>query len=112
MSVHVREDNTKQAVDGLEKAFDRALEKVGLTAERYAKALTPVDTGRLRNSVTHAVDSGNKAVYIGTNVEYAPFIELGHHGYPGANGGRGFLRPAAQEHATEYRTIIEKELKG
>lgn len=112
MSVQVKEDNTKKVQDELKKAFDRALEKVGLTAERYAKALTPVDTGNLRNSVTHTVDSGNKATYIGTNVDYAPFIELGHHSYPGANGGKGFLRPAAADHGTEYRGIIEKELKG
>lgn len=87
------------------------MEKIGLTAERYAKALTPVDTGRLRNSVTHVINEDEKAVYIGTNVEYAPFIELGHRSYKGANGGKGFLRPAATEHAKEYRSIIESELK-
>ena len=32
-----------------------ALEACGLQAERYAKMLCPVDTGLLRNSITHAV---------------------------------------------------------
>ena len=112
MKVTVREDNTAQVQEELSKAFDRALEKIGLTAERHAKDMTPVDTGRLGNSVTHAVESGEKAVYIGTNVEYAPYVELGSRRYPGANGGRGFLRPAASEHGDEYRTILEGELKG
>ena len=50
--------------------IERALEKVGLTAERYAKLACPVDTGRLRNSISHTHDKNT--AYIGTNVEYAP----------------------------------------
>ena len=49
---------------------ERALEKVGLTAERNAKLACPVDTGRLRNSISHTHDKNT--AYIGTNVEYAP----------------------------------------
>lgn len=108
MSVEVQQDNTDEAVTALSQAFDRALEKIGLTAERYAANLCPVDTGRLRNSITSTVDSGEKAAYIGTNVEYAPYVELGtskHKEQP-------FLRPAAQNHGDEYRSILESELKG
>ena len=43
---------------------------VGARAESHAKAITPVDTGRLRNSISHTAD--DDAAYIGTNVEYAP----------------------------------------
>ena len=50
--------------------IEKALEKVGLTAERYAKLACPVDTGRLRNSISHTHDKNT--AYIGTNVEYAP----------------------------------------
>ena len=50
--------------------IERALEKVGLIAERNAKLACPVDTGRLRNSITHTHDKNT--TYIGTNVEYAP----------------------------------------
>lgn len=39
----------------LENAIAQALEACGVQAERYAKALCPVDTGLLRNSITHAV---------------------------------------------------------
>lgn len=112
MSVEIREDNTREAVDGIADAISRALEEIGLTAEGYAVGLCPVDTGRLRNSITHEIDEDGKAAYIGTNVEYAPYIELGTRRYVGANGGRGFLRPAATEHGDEYRKILESELKG
>ena len=76
-------------------------------AEGYAKRLCPVDTGRLRNSITHALDSGGRAVYVGTNVEYAPYVELG----TARQKAQPYLRPAAVDHATEYREIIEGELR-
>lgn len=112
MSLEVREDNTAKAADGIRAALDRALEKIGMKAERYARNLAPRDTGRLQNSITHTIDSGEKAAYIGTNVEYAPYQEFGTSKYKGANGGKGFLRPAASDHAAEYRAMVESELKG
>lgn len=40
--------------------------------------LVPVDTGRLRSSIRNRVDSSGDTVgRISTNVEYAPFVELG-----------------------------------
>ena len=56
----------------MEKAIKNGLEAIGLTAEGHAKKITPVDTGRLRNSISHATDK--EAAYIGTNVEYAAFV--------------------------------------
>ena len=49
--------------------IERALEKIGITAEKYSKVACPVDTGRLRNSISHTRDKNT--AYIGTNVEYA-----------------------------------------
>ena len=85
----------------LEKGKRNALTAIGATAETYAKKATPVDTGRLRNSISHAVDG--EAVYIGSNVEYAPYVELGtsrakaHH----------MLQKAATEHSAEYKRLAE-----
>lgn len=104
--VVIREDNTDEFRDGLDAALTRALEKVGLVAEGYAKRLCPVDTGRLRNSITHAME-GSEAVVIGTNVEYGPYVELG----TSRQKAQPFLRPAAQDHVGEYRRIIEEELR-
>lgn len=111
MSVEVRQDNTGKAVRDMKSAIERALEKIGLTAERYAKGMAPKDTGRLQNSITHRVANGERAVYIGTNVEYAPYQELGTSRMKAANGGKGFLRPAATEHGGQYRSILESELR-
>ena len=60
-NVEVKEDNVNAASEGIERAIERGLEKIGLLAEGYAKQKCPVDTGRLRNSITHLVESGEKA---------------------------------------------------
>ena len=60
--------------------------------ERTAKRLAPVDTGRLRASVTHALEEDVRGLVgvIGTDVEYAPYVELG----TSRAGAQPFLRPA------------------
>lgn len=71
------EDNTGEAKKAMEMAVLRALEIIGGMAEGYAKGLTPVKTGALRNSITHKVDKAGKTVTVGSNVHYAPYVELG-----------------------------------
>ena len=94
-------DNSQQILSAMEKGIKNGLEAIGLTAETYAKKATPVDTGRLRNSISHTVDG--EAAYIGSNVEYAPYVELGtsrtkaHH----------MLQKAATEHSAEYKRLAE-----
>lgn len=67
-------DNSKEVFSAIKAALLRGLEKCGLVAEGYAKKLCPVDTGNLRNSITHVVDEGGDAVYIGTNSEYGAYV--------------------------------------
>lgn len=98
-------DNTDEVLSALKNAKKRGLEAIGLTAEGYAKKDTPVDTGRLRNSISHETD--DDAAYIGTNVEYAPYVELGARGRPGVH----MLQRAASEHGSEYKQIMEDAMK-
>ena len=99
-------DNSKEVLAAMEKGKRNALTAIGATAETYAKKATPVRTGRLRNSISHAVDG--EAVYIGSNVEYAPYVELGtsrakaHH----------MLQKAATEHSAEYKRLAEDAVKS
>ena len=106
--VTVKQDNIEQAVDGIDSAIGVALEKIGLLAENYAAKKCPVDTGNLRASITHEVDAGDDAVYIGTNVEYAPYVELG----TSRQKAQPFLRPAATEHGDQYRKILKNALEN
>ncbi len=97
----------KDVLSGEKKAKVQALEVIGGMAESYAKAACPVDTGRLRNSITHQQESENVEV-IGSNVSYAAFVELG----TSKMSARPFLRPAAEGHAAEYAAILKSFLGG
>lgn len=148
IEVFFKSNNTKHVLNELDNSASVALEKIGLLAEAYAQVeLTKpklhgdgtvrpnVDTGLLRNSMTHAIDGqppdkksyssdngegsgsytgsapkdkqGSRSVYIGTNVHYAPYVEMGTsrtRAYP-------FLRPAIEDHMSEYKKILVDSLK-
>lgn len=125
-------DNSGLVKEELEEAALRALEKCGQAAEDRAKGLCAVDTGELRDSITHRVETGEPAAYIGTGNDHGIFVELGTGEYgPGgrqtpwvyqdAKGqwhlthgqrARPFLKPAVADHPGTYRSIIEEELHG
>ena len=96
-------DNSKSVMSAYDKARERSLEMIGLTAEGYAKRDCPVKTGRARNSITHAVQE--RAVYIGSNVIYFPAIEFGTIQMQ----ARPVLRDAATQHTSTYNQIITDE---
>jgi len=79
---------------GSEKIAE-ALNKKALRIVREAKQRAPVDTGRLRASITaELVEQGKtpKAL-VSSNVEYAPYVEFGTENRP----AQPFLRPAARQ---------------
>ena len=100
--------NLSTALRGTEAAARRALEIIGGMAETYAKETVPVDTGRLKNSITHEVEGDGRAVVIGSNVEYAPFVELGTV----KMSARPYLRPAVENHIAEYQNVLETEFRN
>lgn len=58
-----------------------AMRRASIVIERDAKRFAPVDTGRLRSSITHAVRVGGFPPVlqgvVGSNVKYAPYMEFG-----------------------------------
>jgi phage gpG-like protein len=148
----VVKDNSGEIARQFKQLEQIALETVGTQAESHAKQIisdalvyghvnlkavgekdnSRVDAGRLRNSIAHTVVKED--VYIGTNLEYAPYHELGTGIYASQPGGRQtlwvyydrkgkahrtrglypihFLKKAASEHTDEYKRIIEKIMKG
>lgn len=101
-------DNSQKFNSEMLKKIENALWAIGETAEGYAKDNTPVDTGRLRNSITHAEKIDEQSTYIGTNVEYAPYVEAGSS----HNTAHHMLRDACQNHTDEYKAIAEAVLKA
>ena len=105
------QDHSAEIIAEIKAKMPAVLEMLGQAGENNAKfeitALGAIDTGNLRNSISHA-DDGTYA-YIGTNVEYAPYVEFGTSRYPEE---RPFLRNACLNHLDEYRQLFEDGLKS
>ena len=104
----------------------RTLEIVGGTGERYTveklEQNHSVQSGVLKGSITHE-PRGEDTVAIGTNIDYAPYVELGHHQQPGRYvpaikkrlvksyvPAKPFLRPAIEGHVKQFENIIKTEM--
>lgn len=123
-------DNSDEVLKTWEARKPIILEALGLKGEEIAKrtinSIPRIDTGRYINSITHAVsgkgatthkyrDNQGKgfseqipavpekeqAVYIGTNVEYALYLEQLDH----------TIKDTAANHTADYKKIIEEGMK-
>ena len=99
-------DHTDEVIAQLDIAIARGLEAIGIEAESDAASICPVDTGRLRNSITHTIDGNGKAAIIGTNVEYAKYVHMGTH----RQKAQPFLTDAITQNVGKYRRILKAAL--
>ena len=119
--------NRKEVLRGSEEAVERGLAAIGMRAVTYThrpkeRGGTPVDTGRLRNSIAWATASqsgggtdappgggaDDRTVIIGTNVEYGEVVEEGTSKRKPAH----MLRNALTDGSDEYARIMEAALKA
>ena len=107
VDIEIKSDNTESVLSELADKVSTALEMCGMQAENYAKMKCPVDTGLLRNSITHT-QADSETEVIGTNVEYAPYVEMG----TSRQQAQPYLRPAIEDHVNEYKRIIQSVLQS
>ena len=141
-------NNAKEVLDALDEQIEKALIAIGMTAETYAKlpegggGHTPVDTGRLKNSITYAIAgqpphiqsysadkndndgknesgsySGNAPQDAGgkaRSVYIGSNVEYAAEVENGTAGraGKHFMRLAITEHIDEYKNLTEQALKS
>ncbi|MFZ5688673.1 MAG: HK97-gp10 family putative phage morphogenesis protein [Bacillota bacterium] len=94
-----------QASEQATNAAEKALLKGALLVERDAKQNTPVDTGRLRASITHRLSGAGTervVVEIGTATEYAPFVEFGTTKMT----AQPFLNPALKANKDKVKQMV------
>ena len=96
------ETNLGEFEKATKKQLAVAAEIIGGMAESHAKELCPVDTGNLRNSITHTTEE-ETTVVIGTNVEYAPYVELGTVRMK----PKPYLKPAIENYKDEYKNVVQ-----
>ena len=130
-------DFSPEVLSELEDRVEIGLEECGVEGELYAASALEgiprrVDTGLLKNSITHALagqapakgtytsddgsktgsyegsaPGGGKSVYIGTNVDYAGYVHDGTR----KMAANPFIA-SAMGHGDRYKQIIERALKG
>lgn len=116
-------------------ALPRTMERIGLLMQDTAQGRVPVRTGHLKSSITHREGTEGLVYYaeVGSNVEYAPYVEYGtgdtgeaspggrwygDHpsgvsytaGWPGQRA-QPYLRPAVYDMEPMYRQMILDELR-
>ena len=127
-------DHSDEVLKALKENVGLGLEAIGVDAQGHAVRDCPVDTGRLRNSITYAINGKqgqantepkdlanpedyevlaepeDNTVYIGTNVEYAAVQEYGdtiRH----TSGKAHYLRDAIATHNDQYKEILKAALE-
>lgn len=71
----------------------------------------PIVTGNYHGKMPKAI--GEKAVYIGTNVQYSPYVHEGAHLPKGGSmEANRFLRDAVTDNTNEIEEIIDKGMRG
>ena len=107
-------DNLDEVLSAIDNAITAGLVEIGAKAQGYAKDNTPVRTGTLRDSIGVEVKPDEKAAYIGTMIDkfpekpYGKYVELGARGSTGVH----MLQRAATEHSSEYKKIMEDNMKN
>lgn len=138
MAIEVKIINNKDLVrNALREQIITALEAVGIAAEGdvadEAEEMHVHDTGRLWESITHKVVPDEKAVYVGTDVNYAVYVHEGT-GAENVAGGtpkkrwaykdpltgewrigtpqkpRRFIKKAVEKNAKDYGKILKEYL--
>lgn len=109
--VKILNDLSDEVIQAMKNQIILGLNAIGQEAEGYAKDNCPVDTGRLRNSIANQTVDDEQAVYIGTNVEYAPYVEYGEKATH-TTGAAHFLRDAAANHGDHFKEIMRAALEA
>lgn len=130
-------ENLDKLISKLEKLDDvnQAMEQACILVENEAKIKCPVDNGLLRNSITHYIeDNPNELIgVVGTNVEYAPYVEFGTGIYSSLGNGRQdrwkykdakgewhstigqhpqpYLHPALEENRRKIEKMFKEQIK-
>lgn len=76
----------KVPYDEIQKRLEKALTDAALVVEAKAKVNAPVVSGNLRRSISHSVNYPEAT--IGSNVDYAPYVEKGTGLYAADGNGR------------------------
>lgn len=105
-------DNSRQFIDELHRKEESVLTAVGIflmgeAQDELENSPRRVDTGNLKNSIGQKYVGSEKAVYIGTNVDYGIYV---HEGTVNMTPNR-FLKNAVENNRDQIKKYIEDGMK-
>lgn len=117
-------------------SVEQAVNEACILVENDAKKRCPVDTGELRMSITHEIEETSEkrtTGAVGTNLEYAPYVEFGTGIFSSLGNGRQdrwsykdakgewhstigqqpqpYLHPALDDNREEVKKLIQKKIE-
>ncbi len=117
-------------------SVEQAVNQACILVENDAKQRCPVGTGELRNSITHEIEETTEKRItgaVGTNLEYAPYVEFGTGIFSSLGNGRQtpwcyqdakgewhttigqqpqpYLQPALDTNRTKIEELIKSKIK-
>lgn len=97
-------DNSQACKNAIKMAEIKWLKAAALAIQSQAKTLAPVDTSNLKTSINHKVEVSKLEAYIGTNCDYAIYVEFGTGEFAengnGRKGGWVYTDPSGKTHFT------------
>lgn len=96
----------KKWADKSPELMEDIVTETAYKVEAKAKRYCPTDTGRLRGSIT--TDAKGLEAEVGTNVEYASYVEYG----TSKQKAQPYMTPARQDVENQLDKIIIKGVRG
>lgn len=93
--------NDREVLSQIDSILEQKLKQACVLVMDGAKQDCPVDTGRLQGSINYQVE-GDEGI-VGSNVEYAPYVEAGARGRP----GKHFLQNAGDRSRNEIINLFK-----
>ena len=114
ISARVTTKKIHNVENGVTVGIQKAIEEVAIAIEGQAVLLLDnhVRTGVLRGSITRASGDNKNEMVVGSNVEYAIYMEEGTRFMPAANQGKGYFKPAVERVKTRLSAIVGRIIRA
>ena len=123
----IEANNIDTIKETAKEAINKAMNEIGLQAQNYISMNCPFETGRLAGSITYATKTERQevrapaksgdavqgappenGVIIGTNVEYAGYLEFG----TSRIDAMPYIKPNIEAHMGEFKDTLQKHLQN
>jgi len=108
VTVSITHDRFPEIARKLPAQTKTAVSKAGHDVEGRAKAVVPIDTGALMNSIQTKITDGGFGAEIAPHTDYAVYVEFGTR----RMGARPYMTPAGEAVRPAFKAAMEQLLRS